>query len=129
MSLPHAASGDLITIAPLGDQLENAVSTAFLKTNHLEVMRLVLQAGKSMPEHWVEGELTLQCLEGAVEIEAHGRRQALRPGQLVYLAPREPHAIHAVENASVLMTVLLNQPINTGGPVGNRASTARNGNG
>ena len=122
MSLPHASSGDLINIAPLGDQLDSAVSTAFLKTNHLEVMRLVLQAGKSMPEHWVEGEVTLQCLEGAIELEAHGRRQTLRPGQMVYLAPREPHALHAQENTSVLMTVLLNQPVNTGGPGGSPAS-------
>ena len=120
MSLPHAASGDLINIAPLGDQLESAVSTAFLKTEHLELMRLVLQAGKSMPEHWVEGDVTLQCLEGSFEPEAHGKRQTLGPGQMVYLAPRVPHALHARENASVLMTVLLNQPVNTGGPVGSK---------
>jgi len=120
MSLPHAASGDLINIAPLGDQLESAVSTAFLKTEHLELMRLVLQAGKSMPEHWVEGDVTLQCLEGSVELEAHGRRQTLGPGQMVYLAPKVPHALHARENTSVLMTVLLNQPVNTGGPVGSK---------
>lgn len=116
MSLPHAASGDLIKLAPLGDQLENAVSTAFLKTDHLELMRLVLQAGKSMPEHWVEGEVTLQCLEGLFELEAHGKRQAVSPGQMVYLAARVPHALHARENSAVLMTVLLNQPVNTGGP-------------
>ena len=116
MSLPHAASGDLINIAPLGDQLESAVSTAFMKTEHLELMRLVLQAGKSMPEHSVEGDVTLQCLEGRVELEAHGKRQALGPGQMVYLAPGVPHALHARENASVLMTVLLNQPVNAGGP-------------
>jgi quercetin dioxygenase-like cupin family protein len=119
MSLPHAASGDLINIAPLGDRLENAVSTAFLKTEHLELMRLVLRAGKSMPEHWVEGELTLQCLEGSFELEAHGKRQTLGAGEMVYLAPRVPHALHARENTSVLLTVLLNRPVNTGGPAGN----------
>jgi quercetin dioxygenase-like cupin family protein len=110
MSLPHANSGDLINIAPLGDKFEGAVSHAFLKTAHIELMRLVLPAGKSMPEHWVEGEVTLQCLEGAFELEAHGRRQTVQVGQMVYLGPRVPHALHAQGNTSVLMTVLLNLP-------------------
>ena len=110
MSLPHAASGDLIGIAPLGEKLADAVSTAFLKTEHLELMRLVLPAGKSMPEHSVEGEVTLQCLEGAFELDAHGRKQTVLPNQLVYLAPRVPHALLATEPTSVLMTVMLKQP-------------------
>ena len=110
MSLPHAASGDLINVAPLGERFEGAVSHAFLKTTHLELMRLVLPAGKSMPEHWVEGEVTLQCLEGAFELDAHGRKQMVQAGQLVYLGPRVPHALVARENTSVLMTVLLKQP-------------------
>ncbi len=49
MSLPHATSGDLINIAPLGDKFEGAVSHAFLKTDHLELMRLVLPAGIGEP--------------------------------------------------------------------------------
>jgi quercetin dioxygenase-like cupin family protein len=110
MSLPHAASGDLINIAPLGEKFDGSASHAFLKTDHIELMRLVLAAGKSMPEHWVEGEVTLQCLEGAFDLEAHGRRQTVQPGQMVYLGPKVPHALHARENTSVLMTVLLNQP-------------------
>lgn len=110
MSLPHAASGDLINIAPLGERFDGAVSHAFLKTAHLELMRLVLPAGKSMPEHWVEGEVTLQCLEGAFELDAHGKKQMVQTGQLVYLGPRVPHALVARENTSVLMTVLLKQP-------------------
>jgi quercetin dioxygenase-like cupin family protein len=110
MSLPHAGSGDLIDITPLGGKFEGTVSHAFLKTKHIEIMRLVLPAGKSMPEHWVEGEITMQCLEGAFDLEAHGKRQTVHAGQMVYLGPKVPHALHAGENASVLLTVLLNQP-------------------
>ena len=110
MSLPHADSGDLISVAPLGEKFQGSVSTAFLKTAHLELMRLVLPAGKSMPEHWVEGEVTLQCLEGAFDLEANGKRQTVQPGQMVYLAAKVPHALHARGNTSVLMTVLLNLP-------------------
>jgi len=68
---------------------------------------LVLAAGKSMPEHHVPGELTLQCLDGAVQISAHGKVQTLRAGEMLFLAGNVPHALHAVEDASVLMTMVL----------------------
>jgi quercetin dioxygenase-like cupin family protein len=121
MALPHAASGDLINLRPLGDKLEGAPSTALLKTEHVELMRLVLSAGKSFPEHWVEGEITVQCLEGRIEFEArqdgHQIRHVMGPGELVYLAGGVPHALRALEDASVLVTILLHGPDNRGGPV------------
>jgi quercetin dioxygenase-like cupin family protein len=107
MSLHHATSGEVINIRPLDEKLREAVSTALLKTTDLEVMRLVLTAGKWLPEHKVLGEVTIQCLEGAIELEAHQKMQMLRAGQMAYLAGNEPHALRAVEDASVLYTVLL----------------------
>jgi quercetin dioxygenase-like cupin family protein len=83
-------------------------------------MRLVLPAGKTMPQHWVEGEVTIQCLEGSIELDAqqNGRelKQVLHAGELVYLAGGVPHSLRALENASVLMTILLHRPDSTGGP-------------
>lgn len=106
MSLHHAVSGEVIDIRPLGDQLPQSESTALMRSAEFEVMRLVLPAGKSVPEHHVPGELTVQCLEGTVEMQAHERQIVLQPGQLVYLAGNVPYAFRALENASVLMTML-----------------------
>ena len=39
---------------------------ALFKTEELEVIRLVLAAGKSLPPHKVPGEITIQCLEGRI---------------------------------------------------------------
>ena len=120
MALPHASSGDLISLRPLGGKLEGAPSTALLKTDRLELMRLVLMAGKSFPEHWVEGEITVQCLEGRIEFEARQEgspiRHTMDPGDLVYLAGGVPHAVRALEDSSVLVTVLLHPGDNRGGP-------------
>lgn len=107
MSLPHAESGQVINIRPLSGKLKESVSTALFKASELEVMRLVLEAGKEISEHSVAGEITIHCLEGTIELTAHGRAQTLGHGEMVYLAANEPYAIRAVDDASVLMTVSL----------------------
>jgi len=107
MALVHATSGDIVNVRPLGSELASASSRAILKSNDLEIMRLVLQAGKSMPEHCVPGEVTLHCIEGTVEVQAHGKTQVLRAGDMMYLRGGEPHAVKALEDASLLHTILL----------------------
>jgi len=106
MALHHAASGEPIDVRPLGDRVLQTPSTALVRTGDFEVMRMILPAGKSVPEHQVAGELTIQCLEGTVELQAHDKTQSLRAGDMVYLAGAVPHALHAVENASILVTML-----------------------
>jgi quercetin dioxygenase-like cupin family protein len=109
MSIPHAKSGELIDIRPLGKRLSQTDSSTLVRAEHLEVFRLNLSAGKSIQEHKATGTITIQCLEGTIEIDAHGRTQELRAGSMVYLADSEPHAVRALEDASLLITVLLHR--------------------
>ncbi|RBA24967.1 cupin domain-containing protein [Herminiimonas fonticola] len=109
MALPHATSGQLIDVRPLGPRITASVSNALFKAPQLELMRLVLPRGKGMPEHSVPGAVTIQCLEGAIELHAHQKTQTVKAGELVYLAGGEPHALHALEDSSVLLTLLLQQ--------------------
>lgn len=106
MSLPHPSSGDVIDVRPLGDKLLEAASIALVRTDDFEVMRLILPKGKSIPEHHVPGEITLQCMEGVIEIQAHDKTQQLQTGELIYLQGNTPYAIFALQNSSVLMTML-----------------------
>lgn len=78
MSIRHAASGELVDGRPLGPNLRQTSSSTLVRAAHLEVFRLVLPAGKAAPDHKVDGSLTIQCLEGAAELEANGRTQILR---------------------------------------------------
>lgn len=107
MAIHHAASGELIDIRPINAALKNTVTTALYKSDHLEVLRMVLLAGKSTPAHKVAGEITVQCLEGSVEFTAAGTTQVLRPGSLICLAGNAVHALKAIEDAAVLVTILL----------------------
>ncbi|MBN8767036.1 MAG: cupin domain-containing protein [Thiobacillus sp.] len=107
MAISHAASGELIDIRPLGAALRQTSSSTLVRAEHLEVFRFVLPAGQVAPEHKAAGALTLQCLEGEVEFEAYGRIQILRAGTMVYLADAAPHAVRALTDSALLVTILL----------------------
>jgi quercetin dioxygenase-like cupin family protein len=106
MALPHAQSGQIIDISPLGSRLRSTVSTALFKAEDLEVMRLVLLAGKEIPPHKVAGELTIQCIEGVVEVSSE-QAQTLEAGRMMYLRGDEVHSLRAIEDASLLLTIFL----------------------
>jgi quercetin dioxygenase-like cupin family protein len=107
MAIPHAQPGQIIDIRPLAERLTSAVTTTLIKTDHLEVIRLVLPAGKEIPPHQTPGEITVQCLEGVVHFTSGGRTQVFATGQLMYLDGNELHALKAIDDASVLVTILL----------------------
>jgi quercetin dioxygenase-like cupin family protein len=123
MALHHAKSGELIALQRGEDDIANFTSIALIKTDHMELIRLVIPKEKPMPEHWVEGEMTLLCLEGEIAFQAHGRTTILRPNEMVYLAGGEPHAIQANRDAVALMTILLHPGDNSGGPTRNTPAT------
>jgi len=77
------------------------------KSNDLEVMRLVLQAGSALPPHKVPGEITIHCLEGAMTVTVEGTAHVLRAGQLLYLLGNEVHGVLAIEDTSALVTIAL----------------------
>lgn len=107
MSIPHAESGQAIDVAPFGAALPEQRTMALFKSAQLEVMRLVLLAGKSMPAHQVAGELTIQCLEGRIDVRVEGQSTVLQPGQLMFLLGNVPHSVTALDNATALVTLVL----------------------
>jgi quercetin dioxygenase-like cupin family protein len=98
---------DVVDVRPLTTGFEEARTTTLVKTKHLELIRLVLPAGKEISEHQVAGEITVQCLEGQVEFTSNDVTRALSAGELVYLAGASKHSLRGVEDASLLVTILL----------------------
>ena len=107
MAIPHAQPGEVIDVRPLGLAVATTPTATLVKTPTLEVIRLSLPAGKTIPEHKVAGEITVQCLEGELRFTAAGKTRALTAGKLLWLSGHEPHALTAVSDASVLVTILL----------------------
>lgn len=107
MAIQHANSGDALDIRPLGTMLVASQTMALFKSKNLEVMRLVLSTGKGMPLHSVEGDITMQCIEGSIAVVVDGQSKVLDAGQLMYLSGGVPHSLTAVADASVLVTIAL----------------------
>jgi quercetin dioxygenase-like cupin family protein len=64
-------------------------------------------AGTVVPTHRVPGEITVQCLEGRVAFTAGDTTRELGAGELLYLSGDESHSLRGIEDASVLVTILL----------------------
>jgi quercetin dioxygenase-like cupin family protein len=112
MSIPHALSGQPVSVAPFGPGLPEQRTVALFKSEQLEVMRLVLAAGKTMPMHKVAGEITIQCLEGLLDIDVNGESTLLGAGELMFLHGEVPHSVTARAPASALVTIVLcKQPV------------------
>jgi len=106
MSIPHLKSGEATELT-LGTALKTTKTTTLVKTSDLEIIRLIVQAGKEIPRHKAPGEITVQCLEGRVAFTAGGETQELTPGRLLYLAAAEPHSVKGIEDSSLLVTIVL----------------------
>jgi quercetin dioxygenase-like cupin family protein len=107
MAIPHAQPGEVIDVRPLGASLATAKTTTLLKSSNIEVVRLVMTAGKEIAEHKAPGEITVHCLEGKVAFTALGQTHELTAGQMLYLGAGEPHSVKCIEDASFLLTILL----------------------
>ena len=107
MAIPHAKSGEVIDVRPLGTAFDQAMTTTLVKAETLEIIRLVIPSGKEIPRHQAPGEITVQCLEGRVIFTAGGESKELVAGQLLYLASKVPHSLHGIEDASILLTIML----------------------
>jgi quercetin dioxygenase-like cupin family protein len=107
MALLHAGSGERIVLDPGVVDFAQAHSVALTKTPHMELIRLVLQKGKAMPVHAVEGEISLQCLRGELGVDAHGRATLLHAGEMLFLSGGVPHAVVANQDSVALLTILL----------------------
>jgi quercetin dioxygenase-like cupin family protein len=107
MAVPHAAPGELIDISPLAERISSTLTTTLIKTSRLEVIRLVMPAGKTIPPHRARGEITVQCLEGRIVFEALGRSHEMETGRMLFLSAGDEHALTALEDATVLLTISL----------------------
>ena len=107
MALAHAQPGEVVEVRPLGAALANKTTETLIKTKTLEVIRLVVPAGKEIATHKAKGEITVQCLEGKIAFTACGQTHELEAGQMLYLSTGEPHSLRGIEAGSLLLTILL----------------------
>ena len=77
MSILDTASGEIMKTTAGGYAWSSSKTTTLAKTGDLELIRLVIPAGKDIPIHKAPGEITVQCLEGRVAFTVDGMTQEL----------------------------------------------------
>lgn len=110
MALHHAKPGEIVEFAPMGPANADVQTSAIIKTDQFEVIRLVVHAGVEVPKHDVPGKITLHCLEGHVELGLEGSVVELHPNQWVYLDGGARHSLKGIDDSSVLLTIFFPHP-------------------
>lgn len=106
MATHHASPAEVVDLETWAQDLPNEKTKAIVKTDEMELARLVIPAGKEIPTHKVTGPIIVHCISGKIELTAMGETQVLLPNQLLYLMPDEPHLVKAVEDSVVLLTII-----------------------
>ncbi len=106
MALHHFVSGEVARLGALDDP---ATATAALaRTASFEAIHLVVRAGDSIAPHRVAGSLTLYCIAGHARV-GDGVTAELRAGDWLFLEPGTPHAVEAITDTSLLLTILFDE--------------------
>ena len=106
MTAPHTSPGEVLALI---SDAADVKSGLLIREPHVEIFRLVLNKEKHLAEHTAAGAITIQCLSGMIELTALGKSQLMRAGTLIYLADHEPHAVVAVEDSVLLVSMWLNR--------------------
>jgi len=102
---------EVIDVRGAGAAEPGASPKSLVKTKTLEVRRLTLPKGRTIPTHHASGEIAVHCLEGRIAFTADAETRDVGAGQLIVLAAGEPHSLVGVEDSTVLVTkVLLARP-------------------
>ncbi|MBZ0070609.1 MAG: cupin domain-containing protein [Gammaproteobacteria bacterium] len=106
MATHHAAPSEVVDLETWAQDLPSEHGKTIVKTPEMELARLVFPAGEEFADHQVSGPIVVQCIKGEIAFSAMGATRTLKPGQLLYLRPGEPHAIRAITDAIVLLTII-----------------------
>lgn len=109
MAQRHAQAGEIVDLRPFGKDLLNQQTTAIVKTKSFEAIRLVIPSGRDIPAHEVAGDIILHCLEGRVSLGIPNANHELSAGDWIYLEGGARHRLKAIEDASLLLTILFEQ--------------------
>ena len=114
MALEHLSPGQTQALVPEGPLPTEFETRALFKSRDLEVIRLLMPEGRRMVDHRVDGEITLWCVKGCIDVGSHPLSSEnprptarLMEGEMLYLLGGEPHHLLAVVSSVVILTIAL----------------------
>lgn len=98
--------GEVVNLDSLSKEMDAGATYALIKTEDMEVIRMVIPGGKHIPEHKVKGQLTVQCLKGEVQFSFEGNSLTLRENDWICLDKKTMHSLKALNDSVLLLTIL-----------------------
>ena len=105
----HAYPGMPVDLRPVGESLAEATTVPLVKGETFEAIRMVIRKGHKIPDHQVEGAITIYCLDGRIAFTARGQTHDLKAGHWLFLLGNEPHTLLGIEDSSLLLTIVFPQ--------------------
>ena len=78
---------------------------ALVRRGSLSVILFAFEADGFIKEHSTDGEVTIHVLAGQLDVTVNGDVLHVNAGELVALAPKQPHAVRAPVASDMLLTV------------------------
>lgn len=91
----------LVDIAP-----DATVSRTVMRAEGARLVLFSFDAGQELTEHTAAMPVLFQTLTGRLSVTADGHTVDLRPGDVMHLGTRVPHAVVAHEPSRLLLTML-----------------------
>jgi quercetin dioxygenase-like cupin family protein len=87
-------------------QKEAVVSKTIIDKNTGTVTLFAFATGQGLSEHTAPFDALVQVLDGEVEIRISGNPFHLKQGEIIIMPANEPHALKAVNNFKMLLTMI-----------------------
>lgn len=77
-----------------------------LSADGVRVVVFAFDKDAELTQHTAPGPIFVQGLEGHLTFTAEGETRDLKPGTIIHLDARIPHALHAVEPSKMILTLM-----------------------
>ena len=91
------------------------VSRTLLRTENSRLVLFGFAEGRELTEHPSTQHATIQILSGECEFSLAGKPHSLKSGDLLYMPPNLPHAVKAISEFAMLLT--LSKPVELPNPL------------
>ena len=78
---------------------------ALVRRGPVSLILFAFDPDGSIKEHQAEGEVTIHVLNGRIDVIVACETVSLGSGELVSLAPGQPHSVRASEQSEMLLTI------------------------
>ena len=78
---------------------------ALVRHGPLSMILFAFEKDGRLKEHQADGEVVIHVLRGRLSVEAGGDAIVLGAGSLLALAPGQRHALHALEESDMLLSI------------------------